>query len=183
MSVKDISVLHNGMQFKEQSSDWCFSVCQQHRRMSWAWIFHGTFKSVSWQHCTWVSEAMLVKQGAMLSGADFITPNSGSSLVTARPGHCCSPLGQGPGLLRDHFSREEPLFLPWLVVWVLQMKGFGKHSSTESWTFCFGECIVSLEYWLSWDNLQAFFLFCGEKGLSFGVGLLFPYTGVLIFFF
>lgn len=82
----------------------------------------------------------------MLSGADFITPTSGSSLVTARPGHCCSPLLQGPGLLRHHFSGEEPLFLPWLVVWVLQMKGFGKHSSTENQTFSFGECIVSLEY-------------------------------------
>lgn len=40
---------------------------------------------------------------------------------------------------------------------------------------------MSLEYWRYWDSLWLFLLFCGEKGLSFGVGLLFSYTGVLFF--
>lgn len=100
---------------------------------------------------------------AALPGADFITPSAGSSLSTARPGNGCSPLLQGAGLLCGHFSRT----LPWLVVLGLQMKGFGKHSSTERQLSCVAKCFMSLEYWWFWDSFPVFLLFCGGRGLSF----------------
>lgn len=118
---------------------------------------------------TWVKWAVLISWGAVLSGGNFSAPGAGSSLITARPGYPCSPL-----LLQGHFR----MFSPWLVVWMLQMKWFGKHICL----FCFGERITSLERWQCWDCLWAFLFCCGKKGLFFRVGLLFSYTGVLVFY-
>lgn len=49
------------------------SVSQQRHGVVRASIVKGAFKSVSWQHCTWLTGAMLIKQGATQPGADFIT--------------------------------------------------------------------------------------------------------------
>lgn len=93
----------------------------QHSSMVWAESFKGTSRVSAG---TWVKGVELINWGAVLSGGNFSTPGVGSRLITSRPGYPYSHL-----LLQGDFR----MLSSWLVIWMLQMKGFGKHISVLLW--------------------------------------------------
>lgn len=107
VSVKGMSVLHNGTQCKEHLSGWYFCLCHSHAvghdelRTS---KVHSKASAGSTARGLRIG-AKLIKRGAALPGADLMTPSSGSRSVTARLGHRRCPLLQGAGLLPRRSSR------------------------------------------------------------------------------